>query len=199
MRADLHIHTTAFDGTWTPEGLVKAALKMGLSAIAVTDHDSIKNVAETEKIGKAAGLTFLTGVEVSSTKDGLMFHILGYGIDPENKRLRELVQYDDALLREKDDDSIRLFAGEGWPISLKEFKGYTYDRRRGGWAALAYLEDKGLCTGVDDFFQRIFTDEHQLTFPEFKGIGEVTGTIRAAGGVALCAHAASHFHGLGPC
>ncbi len=197
MRADLHIHTTASDGTWTPGELVEASLKLGLAVIAVTDHDSMKNVLETEKIAKAAGLKFLRGVELSSTKEGLMFHILGYGIDVKNKKLEALAAYNDGLLREKDYDSIRLLEAEGWPVSLKEFQSYTYDRRRGGWSALAYLEDKGLCTGVDDFFKRIFTAEHELAFPEFKSVREVIDTIHGAGGFALCAHAASHFHGPG--
>ena len=55
--------------------------------------------------------------------------------------------------------------------------------------------DKGLCTGVGDFFQRIFTPEHDLGFPEFPAISEVITAIHAAGGAALCAHAASGFHG----
>ena len=84
-----------------------------------------------------------------------------------------------------------------WPVDEAEFARYTYDRRRGGWRALAYLIDKGLCTGVGDFFQRIFTPEHDLGFPEFPAISEVITAIHAAGGAALCAHAASGFHGPG--
>ena len=57
MRADLHIHTTASDGTWTPKELVDEALKAGLGAIAVTDHDSVANVKETGRLAVAAGLS----------------------------------------------------------------------------------------------------------------------------------------------
>ena len=62
---------------------------------------------------------------------------------------------------------------------------------------MAYLLDKKLCTGVNDFFQRIFTEEHALGFPKFPTIAEVINVIHAAGGVAICAHAASGFHGPG--
>ena len=55
MRADLHIHTTASDGTWTPQELVQQALQVGLGALAVTDHDSVGNVAETARLAQAAG------------------------------------------------------------------------------------------------------------------------------------------------
>lgn len=197
MRADLHIHTTASDGTWTPKELVDEALKAGLGAIAVTDHDSVANVKETGRLAVAAGLSFLPAAEICSTKEELSFHILGYGIDVENKVLGELMAHNEALLAQKDIDSIALLARDGWDVSLKEFAAYDYDRRRGGWRALAYLEDKGLCTGVNDFFKRIFTPEHDLGFPTFPTIAEVIAAIHGAGGVAICAHAASGFHGPG--
>ena len=87
-KVDLHIHSTASDGTWTPQELVNAAQAAGLGLIAVTDHDSTANVAETMRIAAANGIKCLPGVEVCSTKDGMSFHILGYGIDTTNKPCR---------------------------------------------------------------------------------------------------------------
>ncbi len=197
MRADLHVHTTASDGTWTPQELITEAQKIGLGALAVTDHDSIANVAEAGRLAKIAGIKFLPAAEICSTKANLSFHILAYGIDINNKPLLELLHYNEQLLAQKDVDSIALLEKEGWSVSSKEFATYNYDRRRGGWRALAYLIDKGLCTGVNDFFKRIFTPEHDLGFPIFPAISEVIKVIHGAGGVALCAHAASGFHGPG--
>ncbi len=197
LRADLHIHTTASDGTWTPAEVVAQALQCGLGLLAVTDHDSIANVAEVGKLATAAGIKFLPGAEICSTKEGLSFHILGYGIDITNKPLLELMQHNEALLEQKDVDSIRILAQEGWDVDVAEFAHYSYDKRRGGWRALAYLLDKGLCSGVSDFFTRIFTPEHDLGFPDFPSISDVVAAIHCAGGVALCAHAASGFHGPG--
>ena len=157
VRADLHIHTTASDGTWTPAELIAEAQKQQLGLIAVTDHDSVANVAEAMTLAAAAGITVLPAAEICSTKEDLSFHILGYGIDIHNKQLLELMQHNEALLEQKDVDSIHLLARDGWPVDEAEFTRYTYDRRRGGWRALAYLIDKGLCTGVGDFFKRIFT------------------------------------------
>ena len=185
VRADLHIHTTASDGTWTPAELIDEAQKQQLGLIAVTDHDSVANVAEAMTLAAAAGITVLPAAEICSTKEDLSFHILGYGIDIHNKQLLELMQHNEALLEQKDVDSIHLLARDGWPVDEADFARYTYDRRRGGWRALAYLIDKGLCTGVGDFFQRIFTPEHDLGFPEFPAISEVITAIHAAGGAAL--------------
>ncbi len=197
MRCDLHIHTTASDGTWTPAELIEQAQRIGLGAISVSYHDSVANVAETQRLARAAGLNFLPAAEICSTKEDLSFHILGYGIDIANRHLLELLAHNEALLEKKDVDSIALLERDGWDVSSAEFAAYDYDRRRGGWRALAYLIDKGLCTGVNDFFQRIFTPEHDLGFPTFPPISEVAEAIRGAGGVAVCAHAASGFHGPG--
>lgn len=197
MRADLHIHTTASDGTWTPQELVQQALKKGIGLLAVTDHDSVANVASTADLATEAGIKFLPAAEICSTKGDLSFHILGYGIDITNSELLELLQYNENLLAQKDIDSIAMLEKAGWAVSSKEFSSYTYDRRRGGWRALAYLIDKGLCSGVNDFFQRIFTAEYDLGFPVFPSVSDVIKTIHKAGGLAICAHAASGFHGPG--
>lgn len=197
IRADLHIHTTASDGTWTPQELIEKAAAAGIGAIAVTDHDSVANVAETAVLAAQAGIKFLPAAEICATKNDIMFHILSYGVDIQNKRLLELLHHNEALLEQKDIDSIAILEKEHWPVSVKEFQQYDYDRRRGGWRALAYLQDKGLCRDVNDFFSRIFTKEHHLGFPEFPPVDEVIKVIHQAGGAAVCAHAASGFHGPG--
>ena len=74
MRADLHIHTTASDGTWDPAQVVQAVYDAGIEAFAISDHDSVANVAETKMLAQGAGLRFITGVELNSTKDGHNYH-----------------------------------------------------------------------------------------------------------------------------
>lgn len=197
MRTDLHIHTTASDGTWTPEELIAQALKTGIKVLAATDHDSVGNVEECSRLAKEAGLGYVVGTELNSTKADINFHILGYGVDIKHPRLVELMAHNIYLLEQVDIESIAMLEKSGWPVSAEEFKGYTYDRRRGGWSSLAYLIDKGLCTGVNDFFKNIFTKEYELGFPEFPSISQVINTIHEAGGLAICAHAASGFHGPG--
>lgn len=197
MRADLHLHSTASDGTWDPAQLTAEVNKAGIRVFALTDHDSIDNVAAAEKLARDAGLFFLPAVELDTTKDGHNYHVLAYGVNIDQPELKDLCRHNHQLLADKDTHSIALLVEQGWPVDNQEFAGYTYDEHRGGWKALAYLQDKGLCGDVNDFFQRIFTPEHHLGFPEFPGIGEVIKVIHAAGGLALCAHVASDFHGPG--
>lgn len=77
MRADLHTHSTASDGQYTPAALVRLAKKRGLEVMALTDHDSVNGVGEAIAEGKAVGLRVVQGVELSAD-DYLNLHILGY-------------------------------------------------------------------------------------------------------------------------
>lgn len=81
---DLHIHSTQSDGTYTPEEIATYANTKGLSAIALTDHDSIGGVLSCQKAGEALGLKVIPGIELSASYGQLEVHILGYGIDITN-------------------------------------------------------------------------------------------------------------------
>ena len=87
---DLHMHTTASDGILNPEQIVKLAIEKKLTAIAVTDHDSIANVEETVNLGKELGIEVIPGIEISIDDDEFGFidvHIVGLFIDIYDKNL----------------------------------------------------------------------------------------------------------------
>ena len=87
MKVDLHLHTTASDGSLSPSALVWAARAGGLDVIAVTDHDTVNGVAEAMGALPDA-MHVIPGVELSTTLEGAEIHILGYFIDPSNANLR---------------------------------------------------------------------------------------------------------------
>ena len=84
-RADPHCHTTASDGMVRPAALVDAAVKAGLDLIAVTDHDTMGSVKETQTRGEAAGLTVVAGQEIT-TKWPAQTHIVGWFLEKPVKR-----------------------------------------------------------------------------------------------------------------
>jgi PHP domain len=84
-RADPHCHTTASDGMVTPAELVAAAVKAGLDLIAVTDHDTMASVKETQSRGETAGLTVVAGQEVT-TGWPAQTHIVGWFLETPVKR-----------------------------------------------------------------------------------------------------------------
>ena len=91
-RVDLHLHSTASDGLFTPSEVVRLALERGLSVIALTDHDTLDGVAEARQAAVGTGLEVITGVEVNSEGDWGDLHFLGYYVDPDNGPLRERLQ-----------------------------------------------------------------------------------------------------------
>jgi predicted metal-dependent phosphoesterase TrpH len=197
LQVDLHLHTTASDGTWTAKQLVDAALRKRIGMMAVTDHETTDNVLEAEYYAKKASIKFIRGAEISSTEGTQIYHILGYHFDLNNKRLQELLQHTKNLLEKQDEKTVIQLVKKGWEIDLKDYANYKYDRRLGGWKSLNYLIEKGHCKNVTEFFQKIFTKENQLGFPIFPSIPEVIDTIHHAGGIALLAHGGSNLHGPG--
>jgi len=87
--ADLHLHTTASDGTQGILQLVKRAAAYGLSAIAITDHDTISQEL-TERVIKINGLEVITGVEIKVDFNGIRGELLGYFVDPACPSLHEI-------------------------------------------------------------------------------------------------------------
>ena len=88
MKADLHLHTTASDGTLSPGELVARAAEAGLEVIAVSDHDSVAGLPAAREAARAHGLRVVTGVELSCGAQGEI-HVLGYGFDPQNRALAD--------------------------------------------------------------------------------------------------------------
>jgi predicted metal-dependent phosphoesterase TrpH len=88
-RVDLHIHSTASDGTLTPSEVVHLALERGLRVIALTDHDTVSGVVEAQAAAAGSGLEVIAGVEINAAGDGTSLHMLGFYVDPQNPPLTE--------------------------------------------------------------------------------------------------------------
>src|SRR5689334_1801121 len=87
MRLDLHIHTTASDGVWSPAAVARAAAGR-LDVIAITDHDTTAGFPGARDAAQGLPLHVIPAVELSSTHRGRDIHILGYFVDPEAPALR---------------------------------------------------------------------------------------------------------------
>lgn len=85
--ADLHLHTNFSDGTYTPEELISGALREGLSAISVTDHDTVAGIVPSIKAGDLQGIEVIPGIELTAEYEGMEIHLLGYALDYHNSAL----------------------------------------------------------------------------------------------------------------
>ncbi len=84
---DLHCHSTASDGALMPADVILRASQMGVSSLALTDHDTINGLAEAAKAAIENNINFIPGIELSTTWENKCFHILGLNIDPDNSDL----------------------------------------------------------------------------------------------------------------
>jgi 3',5'-nucleoside bisphosphate phosphatase len=187
--ADLHAHTTASDGTFTPRELVVLAKKNGLAAVAVTDHDTTGGLQEALQAGRELGVEVVPGIEISTEFEGREVHVLGYFYDPENDALQELTQRmrDDRLTRM--DRMIDKLNAAGLDITrdevLEESKGGAIGRphiarvlmNKGYVANIPEAFDKYLGSGKIGYVERLkLTPEHAVE------------VILGAGGVPVVAH-----------
>lgn len=196
MRADLHIHTVASDGRWTPKQVVSEARARNLGLIAVADHDTVDSVEATRAlVCEQEGLAFLRGVEISSRLNGARFHILGYGFEITPSLLRLL----DRNITCWQDNNRAVISGLqacGYDVGLDEYAAYTYDQARGGWKTLNYMQDKGICGDVWDYLDNV-VPKLDVGWPTFPPPDEVIGVIREAGGVPILAHPGASLRGEG--
>lgn len=91
-RVDLHVHTTVSDGMLTPHQVVLEASKRGLSAIGITDHDTMQGLPYAEAAGRKYGVEVVPGVELSADYEGKEIHLAGYFCDPNNPVLRKTLK-----------------------------------------------------------------------------------------------------------
>lgn len=101
---DLHTHTTASDGRCTPEELVARAAQAGVTALGLTDHDTVAGVATAAAACRRAGIEFVPGIEITAVADNIDLHVLGYFVDAASSSLEAFL----AEQRQRRLDRVRL-------------------------------------------------------------------------------------------
>ena len=186
---DLHAHTTASDGSFSPTELVELAAQRGLKAVGVTDHDTIAGWPEAMAAGDRLGVEIVPGVELSTAYPGGRFHLLGYYINPESELIEALTAVQLARSR-RNDIILEHLGGMGVELTQAEVKVYASEDGVLGRPHIARaLVDKGYVTTVQEAFDRYLADggpayaSKKVLSPE-----EAVRLIHEAGGVAIWAH-----------
>lgn len=188
---DLHAHTTASDGSLSPTELVRAAHALGLSAIAVTDHDTTDGLSEAGKAAQGLKITVIPGVELSVEDEGGRFHLLGYGINPHDEGLNTAL----ITLREsraaRNELMAQRMAELGLPLTMDDVRaeaGPDSQVIARPHFAQALLK-RGLVTSVQDAFDRYLASGKPLYLPKDVLTPRLAiSYIHDAGGVAVMAH-----------
>ena len=119
---DLHIHTTASDGTCTPSRTVETAREMGLAAIAVTDHDTASGVSEAMVAGAKLGIEVIPGIEMSAEYEGRGVHIVGLFIDPAAASIRAAMDFAVRSRDRRNETILAAMNADGLDITADELR-----------------------------------------------------------------------------
>jgi 3',5'-nucleoside bisphosphate phosphatase len=191
LRIDLHLHSTASDGTASPAEVVEAAVLGGLGLIALTDHDTTAGVRGAQQAAEGRPLQVIPGIEVSAGSDQGEVHILGYGVDPDYP---ELVEHGVRAGRRRLDRMVAMVARLnelGIPVTLEAVETIAgVDRASLARPHLARaLVEAGVVEHPWEAFDRYIGDG----LPAFVSTDlfpgeEAIELIHRAGGVAVWAH-----------
>lgn len=123
---DLHVHSTASDGSYTPSELVRYAIEKGLIAFALTDHDTTSGIDEAlneaELINDFSPIKVIPGIELSAEYKGKDIHILGLNIDYRNKEFQKKIEYFRNIRAERNVKMIKLLNKHGFKITEEQLQ-----------------------------------------------------------------------------
>ena len=188
---DLHSHTTASDGTFSPAQLVAEARRVGIRTLGITDHDTFSGYDQALPLSRAAGLDLICGIELSTKLHSHSVHLLGYFLNVDDPRLAEFRTWIRDLQESRRERNVRLVARLrelGLNITMEEAEacggGMT---GRPHFARL--LVEKGYVANMQQAFDE-YLDESAKGYvtrrePRFS---EAVQRIREAGGIASLAH-----------
>lgn len=149
---DLHTHSTASDGTFSPAELVAAAAAMGLRALALTDHDTVQGLPEACRAGREQGIEVIGGCELSVKFADKSMHILGLWVPQYPKPLEDAFEHLRVLRAERNRAIIYNLQASGVPITYEELETATNGATIGRPHIAKLLMDKGRAISIQDAF-----------------------------------------------
>jgi len=190
---DLHVHSTASDGTYAPFEILATAQEMGLKAISITDHDTLSGTKEALQLASSFSVSVLSGVEISAKPPPYMknikgsLHILGYGFDVENSPLSETLSEFQQIRKKRMFQILQKLQQIGFSISLEDLS--TPNESIGRPHIAQKMVEKGFASSINIAFdlylgknKPAYVDKYRLP------VKDVISLIRDAGGVPVLAH-----------
>ena len=194
VRIDLHIHSTASDGTLTPQEILTQAQNLQLGAIAITDHDTLDGSKNALSIGIPSSVKFLTGVEISSEpppsfSSAGSFHILGYAVDVDHPQLNHTLSMLRDSRNRRNPQILKLLSRLGIEIALDEVRDLAGNSQLGRPHIAQLMVEKGYVPSIDAAFDEYLGNGKPAYVDRFRF--ECEDTIKAilnAGGIPVLAH-----------
>ena len=185
MRADLHLHTTASDGSDTAAQLLAKAAAAGMDVVAITDHDNIDGAVSVTEV--PAGLRYIRGIEFSCVFPGGKCHMLGYGYDAGDPVFLAALEEGRRLRREKTEKRIRFLAERFGIVLTEEELAWLRSRQAPGKPHFGQiLAERGLAPDLRTAI-KIYVNPCKGGADRIEAENAIRG-IHHAGGVTVWAH-----------
>ncbi len=186
---DLHLHSTASDGTLAPAALVAHVASRGVRLMALTDHDTVAGIAEAAEAARVHGIGFAAGVEISVSWRGRSLHLLGLAIDPEAPALARGLEGQRTLRVDRAERIAERLEARGAPgreaLDRLRSQGVIPTRMHFARALVAL----GIAPDPGEAFERWLGRGRPGHVPAaWPELAEATAWIAAAGGRAVIAH-----------
>ncbi len=186
---DLHLHTTASDGTLSPRELVRAAKSGGLRAFAITDHDTVDGIPEALEEADALGVELVPGVELSANFGDVSVHVLGLFIEFREPALERFFAEARDWRVDRIHQIVQKLARQGISIPPESIFARSTHGTVGRPHVAEELVARGVVSSLTEAFDRYLGED----CPAYVGYDEVTvrdavDLVRNAGGVASLAH-----------
>lgn len=187
---DLHIHSNCSDGVKAPEAIAEMASAKGISAAALTDHDTLDGTAAfLRACAGHPGLTGIAGVEFSAESDRGPLHILGLGVDASNIALRETLA---RVRKSRDERNRRILARLnelGYPLTWEEVESFAGGDVMGRPHFARAMIARGWAASVAEVFERFLSRGAPAYVGRFRpSPEEIVTLVKGAGGVVSIAH-----------
>jgi predicted metal-dependent phosphoesterase TrpH len=189
MFADLHLHTSFSDGTFTPEELAAQGRKHDLTAMSLTDHDTVEGCARMAAACEAEGIEFISGTELTAELHGNELHLLGYGIDVENRKFLAETQRYQQVRQNRIREMVERLNQLNVPLRAETVFELANCRSPGRPHVARALVQEGFCARLDAAFERFLKVGRPAWVPKFKVSAlDAIELIHQAGGAAVMAH-----------
>jgi hypothetical protein len=189
VRADLHVHSNASDGTDPPAEVMSRAARAGLDVVALTDHDTVAGQAQARR-ALPESLTLVPGMELSCRLEDRSLHLLAYLFDPDDPDLAAQTQRirDDRVLRAQ--AMVDRLIDLGVPITWADVAAIAGSAVVGRPHIARAMAASGAIASPDQAFTREWIADGGRAYVDRYALepGRAIGLVRAAGGVAVVAH-----------
>jgi predicted metal-dependent phosphoesterase TrpH len=188
-RIDLHTHSTCSDGVLSPSALVDVALRKGIAAMSLSDHDSLEGYPELELAAEQGGIEIITGVELSCEFVGRDLHILGYGVDRTNAPLQNLLTEFRTTRQRRGEQIVALLEEQGVHLDMQNVLARAAGGALGRPHIAAALLEAGYVSDNAQAFARYIGEGCPAYVEKYKiQPDDAVAAIHAAGGLAFVAH-----------